>query len=50
MVRRYFEAKRLRPYKTCATMLDLRGRETRVGKMPKGGIFYDVGFTCRVTN
>ena len=26
LIKKYFEAKRLRPYKTCALMLDLRGR------------------------
>jgi len=34
MIRRYFDAKRLRPFKTCALMLDLRGREIRVGRIP----------------
>lgn len=30
MLRTFFEAKRLRPYKTCALMLDIVGREVRV--------------------
>ena len=29
MIRKYFEARKLRPYKVCATVLDLRGREIR---------------------
>ena len=50
MIRRYFEAKRLRPQKNCATMLDLRGREIRVGKVPNGGVSIEVGHIARVTN
>jgi len=50
MIKRYFEAKRLRPQKNCATMLDLRGREIRVGKVPEGGIPIEVGHIARVTN
>ena len=52
MIRRYFDAKRLRPFKTCALMLDLRGREIRVGRIPHSaeaeaegkpqGLFFDV--------
>jgi pyruvate kinase len=30
LLRKYAEAKRLRPYKTCALMLDLQGREIRM--------------------
>jgi pyruvate kinase len=44
------EAKRLRPQKNCATMLDLRGREIRVGKMPAGGLKVQLGHIARVTN
>ena len=51
MIKRYLEAKRLRPQKTCATMIDLRGREIRVGKMPSPkGIFYEVGHIARITH
>jgi pyruvate kinase len=50
MIKRYFEAKRLRPQKNCATMLDLRGREIRVGKVPEGGVPIEVGHIARVTN
>lgn len=31
MIKKYLEAKRLRPHKTCALMLDLRGRNVRIG-------------------
>lgn len=50
MIKRYFEAKRLRPQKNCATMLDLRGREIRVGKVPEGGIPIEVGHIAMLTN
>jgi|LakMenEpi03Oct11_1017367.scaffolds.fasta_scaffold01309_2 hypothetical protein len=51
MIKRYLEAKRLRPQKTCATMIDLRCREIRVGKMPSPkGIFYEVGHIARITH
>lgn len=41
LLKRYFEAKRLRPYKTCATMMDLRGRTIRTGHFakPEGVVF-----------
>jgi len=50
MIRRYFEAKKLRPYKTCALMLDLRGREIRTCKTtdPPEGIRYEMGETAKV--
>ena len=35
LFRRYQEAKRLRPYKTCALMMDLRGRSVRISKCKK---------------
>ena len=50
MVRRFNEAKRLRPQKNCATLLDLRGREVRVGKVPGSGLKIDLGHIARVTN
>lgn len=51
MIKRYMEARRLRPQKTCATMIDLRGREIRVGKMPDAkGIFYEVGHIAKITH
>ena len=31
-MKKYLEAKRLRPHKTCALMLDLRGRTVRIGR------------------
>ena len=50
MIRRYFEAKKLRPYKTCALMLDLRGREIRQCKTtdPPEGIRFEMGETAKV--
>lgn len=50
MVRRFFEAKRLRPQKNCATLLDLRGREIRVGKVLAAGLKIELGHIARVTN
>jgi len=35
MVRKYFQAKKLRPYKTCALMLDLRGRKGTIGNFTR---------------
>lgn len=50
MVRKYFQAKKLRPYKTCALMLDLRGREIRQCKVtePKEGVKFELGEKCKV--
>ena len=33
LMKKWVEAKRLRPHKLCATMLDLRGREIRTGQV-----------------
>lgn len=35
-MKKYFDAKRLRPYKTCALMMDLRGRTVKISKLAKG--------------
>lgn len=50
MIRRYFEAKKLRPYKTCAMMLDLRGREIRQCKTtePPEGIRFEIGEVAKI--
>jgi len=32
LIRKFKEAKRLRPYKTCALMLDIKGREIHLGR------------------
>lgn len=50
MIRRFYEAKKLRPYKTCAMMLDLRGREIRQCQTtePAEGIQFQMGETARV--
>ena len=50
MIRRFNEAKKLRPYKTCALMLDLRGREIRQCQRtePEEGIRFEMGETAKV--
>ena len=50
MIRKYFEAKRLRPYKTCAMVLDVRGREIRscARITPDTGIQYMMGETAKI--
>ena len=50
MIRKYFEAKRLRPYKTCALVLDVKGREIRrcPRSEPAEGVHYDMGETARI--
>ena len=43
-MKKYVEAKRLRPYKTCALMMDLRGRSVRTSKFTNPtGAYYCVG-------
>lgn len=43
-MKKYVEAKRLRPYKTCALMMDLRGRSVRTSKFTSpAGASYCVG-------
>ncbi len=43
-MKKYVEAKRLRPYKTCALMMDLRGRSVRTSKFTNPtGASYCVG-------
>ena len=50
MIRKFFEAKRLRPYKTCAMVLDVRGREIRscARTEPAEGISYMMGETAKI--
>lgn len=50
MIRKYFEAKRLRPYKTCAMVLDLRGRAIKccAKTEPAEGVYYEMGETAKV--
>ena len=45
MIRKFFEARKLRPYKTCAMVLDLRGREIRgcPRTSPAEGVYYEMG-------
>ena len=48
MIRKFFEARKLRPYKTCAMVLDMRGREIRCCKRtePEEGIYFEMGETA----
>lgn len=50
MVRKFFEARKLRPYKTCSMALDLRGREIRCCPRtePAEGVYFEMGETTRV--
>jgi pyruvate kinase len=48
MIRRYFEAKKLRPQKIVSTMLDLRGRQIRVCHMPAQGVKLEQGKIIRL--
>ena len=44
LLKKYNEAKRLRPYKTCALMFDIKGRQIRTGKCrTPGGLLYKAG-------
>jgi pyruvate kinase len=35
LIKKFYDAKRLRPYKTCALMMDLRGRSCRISHSAK---------------
>lgn len=50
MIRKFFEARKLRPYKTCSMVLDLRGREIRCCPRtePEEGVYFEMGETTRV--
>ena len=50
MIRKFFEARRLRPYKTCAMVLDVRGRSIRgcLRTEPDEGIYFEMGETTRI--
>ena len=50
MIRRFFEARKLRPYKTCALVLDMRGREIRCCKTtePAEGVPFEMGETTMI--
>ena len=50
MIRRFFEARKLRPYKTCALVLDMRGREIRTCKTtePAEGVSFEMGETTMI--
>lgn len=50
MIRKFFEARRLRPYKTCAMVLDVRGRSIRgcLRTEPAEGVYFEMGETTRI--
>ena len=50
MIRKFYEAKKLRPYKTCAMILDLSGREIRQcsATEPEEGIRFEMGETVKI--
>ena len=50
MIRKFFDARKLRPYKTCAMVLDMRGREIRCCKRtePEEGVYFEMGETVRI--
>ena len=50
MIAKFFEARKLRPFKTVALSLDLHGREIRACPRtePAEGIYYEMGMTARV--
>jgi len=50
MIRKFFEARKLRPFKTCAMVLDLRGREIRTCQRtePEEGVNFEMGETALI--
>ena len=50
MIRKFQEARKLRPFKTCAMVLDLRGREIRTCARtePAEGVYFEMGETTRI--
>ena len=50
MIRKFFEARKLRPFKTCAMVLDLRGREIRTCERtePAEGVYFEMGETSKI--
>lgn len=50
MIRNFNQARKLRPFKTCATMLDLRGREIRLCPRtePAEGVHFEMGETAHI--
>ena len=50
MIRKFFEARKLRPYKTCALALDMRGRNIHQCPRtePEEGVYFEMGETTRV--
>ena len=50
LINKFKQAKRLRPHKTCAMMLELRGREVRISDLadPKGEVRVRSGATVNM--
>ena len=50
MIKKFYEANKLRIYKTCAMMLDLSGREIRQcnATEPEEGIRFEMGETVKI--
>jgi pyruvate kinase len=50
LIRKFFEARKLRPNSTCAMALDLRGREIRAcpRTLPEEGVRFEMGTTAMV--
>ena len=45
----FFAARKLRPFKTCAMVLDMRGRTIRVlNTEPAEGVYFEMGLTARI--
>lgn len=51
IIRNYYRARKLRPFKTCSLMLDLVGRQIRTSKLsePAEGIAFEMGDSVNVT-
>jgi len=51
IIRNYYKARKLRPFKTCSLTLDLQGRQIRTSKQsdPPEGITVEMGDTVDVT-
>ena len=52
MIRNYFQARKLRPYKTCSFMLDLAGRKIKTSERsePAEGIHFEMGATTYLSS
>ena len=50
MIRNFFAARKLRPFKTCAMVLEMRGRTIRCCPRtePAEGVYFEMGETTRI--